>query len=204
MNVRNLTAQLLVLGLLHLSLLNGVSKLQAAPSPDLKQRVEQFGVGTELKLKLQNGEKLRGSVTNIGEDSFTIASTRNGAAREVAFSELKNANYPKRGYKTQSTPDPLAAKRTVVQLGVGEHIMVMVSPTQKVRGQIREIQDDHFVVQPDGRAETLRVPYGSVWKVNKNISVGATIAIVVGIAAVVVLILVLSGEDEIDVLPDNR
>jgi len=91
-----------------------------------------------------------------------------------------------------------------VQLGVGQHIMVKVSPTQKVRGHIREIHDDHFVIQPDGEPSTLRVPYNSIWKVNKNISFGATVAIVVGIAAAVVLILVLSGEDEIDVLPDGN
>jgi hypothetical protein len=60
MNVQKLTAQMTILGLLHLSLA-GVGK--AAPrQTDLKQRVEQFGVGTELKVKLKNGEKLRGSV----------------------------------------------------------------------------------------------------------------------------------------------
>jgi hypothetical protein len=80
--------------------------------------------------------------------------------------------------------------------------MVKVSPTQKVRGHIREIHDDHFVVAPDGKTETVQVPYNSVWKVNKNLSFGATVAIVVGIAAAVVLILVLSGEEDVDVLPN--
>lgn len=202
MNVRKLTAQVLALGLFHLSLISGVDKLQAAPPPDLKQRVEQFGVGTELKLKLQNGEKLRGSVETIAQDSFTVVSKEDGATRQVAFHDLEKVSYPKRGYKTDDTPDPAAAKRMVVQLGVGQHIMVKVSPTQKVRGHIREIHDDHFVIQPDGQISTMQVPYSSIWKVNKNISFGATIAIVVGIAAAVVLILVLSGEDEIDVLPN--
>lgn len=202
MNVRKLTAQVLALGLFHLSFVSGAGRLQAAPPPDLKQRVEQFGVGTELKLKLQNGTKLRGSVEAIAEDSFTVVSKEDGATRQVAFNDLKNVSYPKRGYKTEDTPDPVAAKRMVVQLGVGQHIMVKVSPTQKVRGHIREIHDNHFVIQPDGETATLQVPYSSIWKVNKNISFGATIAIVVGIAAAVVLILVLSGEDEIDVLPN--
>jgi hypothetical protein len=80
--------------------------------------------------------------------------------------------------------------------------MVKVSPTQKVRGHIREIQENYFVIQPDGQTETIDVPYSSVWKINKNLSFGATVAIVVGIAAAVVLILVLSGEDEVDVLPN--
>lgn len=203
MNLRSFTAQILALGLLHISLASGGAKLRAASSPAaLKQRVEQFGVGTELKVKLAGGDNLRGQVESIGEDSFLLAAKDGGAPREIAYSELKDLNYPKRGYKTDSAPDPAAAKRMVVQLGVGEHIMVKVSPTEKVRGHIREIHDSHFVIQPDGEAQTREVPYSSIWKVNKNMSFGATMAIVVGIAAAVVLILVLSGEDEIDVLPN--
>ena len=203
MNLRSCVAQILALGLLHLSLASGGPRLQAAsPGTAHKQRVEQFGVGTELKVKLVGGDKLRGRVESIGDDSFLLVSNHGGAPREIAYSDLKNLNYPKRGYKTDSTPDPVVAKRMVVQLGVGEHIMVKVSPTEKVRGHIREIHDNHFVIQPDGQSQGREVPYDSIHKVNKNLSFGATIAIVVGIAAAVVLILVLSDEDEVDVLPD--
>jgi ribosome maturation factor RimP len=187
-------------GLFHFSLIGGGS-LQAAPNQaDLKQRVQQFGVGTELKLKLDTGEKLRGSVESIGNDSFVIAAKTAGDRREIAFHDLSGVRYPKRGYKTDGEPDPVAAKRMVVQLGVGQHIMVKVSPTEKVRGHIQSIHDDHFVIQPDGQTATLDVPYSSIWKVNKNLSFGATVAIVVGIAAAVVLILVLSGNEEVDII----
>lgn len=196
MNAQTLMAQILTLGLLHLSLVSGMGKVQAAtPQTALKQRVEQFGAGAELKLKLKSGEKLRGSVESIRDDSFIFAPKDDRASREIAFSDLKNVSYPKRGYKAEDTPDPVAAKRMVVQLGVGEHIMVKVSPTEKVRGRILEVHDDHFVIQPDGQTATLKVPYDSIWKVNKNLSFGATIAILVGIAAVVVLVLVLSGHE---------
>jgi ribosome maturation factor RimP len=192
--------------MIHLSLVSAAPNLRAAstqPTQDeFRQRVEQFGIGTELKLKLQNGEKLRGAVESIGTDSFVLVPKDEAAPREVAFHDLKSLRYPSRGYEAQAAPDPLSARRMVVQLGVGEHIMVKLGPEQKVRGHIREIHDDHFVVLPDGQSNTIRVPYDSVWKVNKNLSFGATIAIVVGIAAAVVLILVLSGEDEIDVLPN--
>jgi ribosome maturation factor RimP len=203
MNLRTFTAQLLALGLVHLSLMSGGAKLHAAsPHTDFKQRVEQFGVGTELKIKLAGGDNVRGQVESIGDDSFLLLPKDEGAPREIAFNDLKKVRYPKRGYKAEAAPDGAAAKRMVVQLGVGEHIMVKVSPTEKVRGHIRAIQDDHFLIQPDGQTDTMAVPYDSIWKVNKNISFGATVAIVVGIAAAVVLILVLSGKDDVDVLPD--
>jgi ribosome maturation factor RimP len=203
MNLRTFAAQALILGLLHFSLGSGGMNLRAAPpATELKQRIEQFGVGTELKLKLNGGDNIRGRVESIGNDSFLLAPNNEGGPREIAYNQLQNVRYPKRGYKAEDAPDAAAAKRMVVQLGVGEHIMVKVSPAQKVRGHIREIHDDHFVVAPDGQKETLQVPYSSVWKVNKNLSFGATVAIVVGIAAAVVLILVLSGEEDVDVLPN--
>jgi hypothetical protein len=203
MNLRRFTIQILILALVHSPFLNGASKLDVGDGqPALRQRIEQFGVGTELKVKLADGTKLRGLVEEIGKDSFLLVAKDDGASREIAYNELDKLSYPKRGYKAEGTPDAAAAKRMVVQLGVGEHIMVKVGPTQKVRGHIREINDAYFVVQPDGQTQTLQVPYNNIWKINKNLSFGATIAIVVGIAAAVILILVLSGEEEVDVLPN--
>jgi ribosome maturation factor RimP len=200
MNVRKLTAQLLSAGLVGFSWISLGSTLEAASPPGLKQRVEQFGVGTELKIKLRSGEQVRGAIETIGDDHFTVATRDDGVRKEIAFEDLRQVRYPKRGYKAEGTPDAALAKRMVVQLGVGQHIMVKVSPTQKVRGHIREIHDDYFVIQPDEETGTMRVPYGSIWKVNKNLSFGATVAIVVGIAAAAILILVLSGNEEVDVI----
>jgi len=203
MHLRTFTIQILILALVHPSFLNGASKPHVGDGqPSLRQRIEQFGVGTELKVKLADGTKLRGLVERIGKEGFSLAAKEDGASRQIAYHELDKLSYPKRGYKAEGTPDAAAAKRMVVQLGVGEHIMVKVGPTQKVRGHIREVNNDYFVVQPDGQAQTLQFPYNNILKVNKNLSFGATIAIVVGIAAAVLVILVLSGEEDVDLLPD--
>jgi len=201
LNLRKLTANAMVAALLHLGLISSGVQLQAKEStnPDiLKQRVEQFGVGTELKLKLANGQNIRGSVESVGDESLVVALKDNGVSREIAYDELRKVNYPKRGYKAEGHPDPAAAKRMVVQLGAGEHIMVQTGPDTKLRGHIREIYDDHFVILPDNQNAAVQVPYNSILKVNKNMSFGATVAVLVGIAAAVVLILVLTdNEDEI-------
>lgn len=200
-NLRKLTANAVVAALFHLGLVTSGVRLQAKelPNPDvLKQRVEQFGVGTELKVKLSNGQSVRGSVESVGDESFVVALKDNGGSREVSYDELRKVNYPRRGYKAEGHPDPVAAKRMVVQLGVGEHIMVQTGPDTKLRGHIREIHDDHFVILPDQQNAGVQVPYQSILKVNKNLSLGGTIAVLVGIAAVVVVILILTNnEDEI-------
>jgi ribosome maturation factor RimP len=194
MNLRTLTACTLTLTLFHLSL--------PAKTMDVKQRVELFGVGTDLKVKLKDGEKLRGSIESIRDSSVVMALQGDGAKREIGFDALETVSYPSRGYKANGTPDAAAARRMVVQLGVGEHIMVQVSPKEKIRGHIAAIHHDHFVIAPDGKTTPVTVDYSTIHKVNKNLSFGATIAILVGIAAAVVLILVLSGEEDVDVLPN--
>jgi hypothetical protein len=101
MNIRQLIAQLMVLGIFHLTVVSDSGLLQASTSqPDIKRRVQQFGVGTELKLKLRSGEKIRGSVDSITEDGFTLTSKKDASPRQIAFNDLENATYPKRGYKT--------------------------------------------------------------------------------------------------------
>jgi hypothetical protein len=71
MNVRTFMIQILILTLVHSGLLDGESKPHVGDSQfPLRQRIEQFGVGTELKVKLADGTKLRGLVERIGEESF--------------------------------------------------------------------------------------------------------------------------------------
>ena len=201
MSVGAFTARLLVLSMVQFSLSNGPILRASTQQPDLKQRLELFGVGAELKVKLANGDQMRGSVERLGDDRFLLLSEKGGAPREIAYTELANVNYPHRGYKVEGVQDPIAAKRMIVQLGVGEHIMVK-TPTDKTHGHIRQINGDHFLVQADGETTTRQIAYSEIQKVHENLSFGATIAIVVGIAAAVVLILVLSGEEDVDVLPN--
>lgn len=167
-----------------------------------EKRIHQFGEGAELKLTLADGHKMRGHIESLGQESFRFADRSSGETKEIAYSDVDKVRYPHRSYTAVDETDPVAARAMVLTLGVGEHIMVKVGENKKLHGNILEISEDDFVIQPDNQVDPVRVPYTSVRKVHKNLSFGATLAIVVGIAAAVVLILVLTGEDEIDVLPN--
>jgi preprotein translocase subunit YajC len=88
----------------------------------------------------------------------------------------------------------------VLTLGVGQHIMVKTGE-KKLHGYIVKTDEHSFLIRPDLETDTVDIPYASIRKVHKNLSFGATVAILAGIAAAVVLILVLSGEDEADIVP---
>ena len=105
MNVRTFTIQILILALVDSGLLNGATKPHVGDSQfPLRQRIEQFGVGTELKVKLADGTKLRGWVERIGEESFFLAVRSDAPSREITYNELDKLSYPKRGYKVEDNP----------------------------------------------------------------------------------------------------
>ena len=52
--------------------------------------VQRLGVGTKTRaeVRLQDGTKLRGSVSAAGEDTFTITDSKTGQSRTVAYADV--------------------------------------------------------------------------------------------------------------------
>ncbi|HEX5734576.1 MAG TPA: hypothetical protein VF131_17205 [Blastocatellia bacterium] len=83
-------------------------------------------------------------------------------------------------------------KSGILKLGVGEQARVTVKMNNKtkVAGYISEIQNDHFVVKDANSSSTTTIAYASVAQVKgNNLSTGAKIAIWVGVAVAVAIIL---------------
>lgn len=57
----------------------------------VKTEIVKLGVGTDarIKIKLKDGTKLKGYVSEIKEDSFTVIETKNGNATTVLYSQAK-------------------------------------------------------------------------------------------------------------------
>ena len=83
-------------------------------------------------------------------------------------------------------------KSGILKLGVGQQARVNVKMNNKtkVAGYISEIQNDHFVVTDMNSSATTTIAYASVAQVKgNNLSTGAKIAIWVGVAVAVAIIL---------------
>ena len=65
-------------------------------------------------------------------------------------------------YRSTGAADPDEARRVVMYLGVGKHVMVKLSSGETVRGQIRGIADDHFVLRLEGSAAPADITYDDV------------------------------------------
>ena len=184
---RNATATVLVVSLLHLSLSGSLeARTPKIPAP-IKEQVDQFGVGAKVGVKLAGGEKLRGSIDAIEGQGFLLSSQRENGPRRIPYDEVAELKLAKRVYRASDQPDVVEAKRVVVALGVGKHAVVKVTGGKKLHGHIQAIEGDHFTLQPDNQPSPVQIAYSDVWYVEKNLSAGATIVLVILIGAAVLV-----------------
>ena len=192
-NWRKVTTIGLVACLLALPLGEWGASLQgkAPPNPTLmKHQVDQLGVGAKVKVKLEGGKKLEGYIETIDDEGFLLNSNREASPRRIAYDQVARLKFAKRSYRASGQPDPVEARRTVIALGVGQHVMVKVAGGKKLRGHIEAIEEDHFILLRDHESTRVAIPYAEVQQVGKNLSKGVKIAIVVGGVAVLVVAII--------------
>ena len=80
-----------------------------------------------------------------------------------------------RGYTAQEHPDPQDARRVVLALGVGQHIVVNPKGARAVHGNIHSIDSEQFTLIPDHAAGPVTIAYNEIRHVEKNLSLGGTI-----------------------------
>ncbi|HEX8146769.1 MAG TPA: hypothetical protein VF591_06290 [Pyrinomonadaceae bacterium] len=85
-----------------------------------RAEVQKLGAGTQRRaeVKLQDGTKLKGSVSAAGEDTFTITDSKTGAARTVAYADVASVKKPGGGLSTRSWVIIGAAAVAAVVVGV--------------------------------------------------------------------------------------
>jgi len=184
----------LVTSLVLLPLGDVAASLNAATPPNpavAKQQVDQFGVGAKVKIQLADGKKLKGSISAIEDEGFLLASKADGSPQRVAYDQVAQLKLAKLTYKAAGQPDPAEARRVVLGLGVGKHIMVKTAAGKEYHGLIVSIEEGSFAVTPDKLAAPVQIAYSDVLQLGPNLSTGAKIAIAVGVAVGVTVTIVI-------------
>jgi ribosome maturation factor RimP len=176
--------------------LGDMAAFGATASPDraaVKQQIDQFGIGANVKLQLADGKKLKGSISAIEDEAFLVASGREGSPRRVAYDQVAQLKLAKLTYKAAGQPDPAEARRVVLGLGVGRHIMVETAAGKEYHGLIVAIEEGGFAVMPDKQATPVQIAYTDIMQLGPNLSTGAKVVIIVAIAAAIFLALAAYG-----------
>ena len=165
---------------------------EVPPNPTLtKQQVDRWGVGAEVKVMLAGGKNLRGAISGIEDDSFLLVKGQKASPKRVGYAEVAELKLAKNLYRATGQPDPLAALRAVEALGVGRHAVVKTAAGQEYHGNVQAIDRDQFMLLPDHQSQPVQIAYNDVLQVGPNLSKGAKIGIIVGVAVAVVLVVVL-------------
>ena len=154
----------------------------------VREQVEELGPGAPVKLKLDRGQKVSGVIGAFQEDGFTLAPKNGGASQEIAYKDVRQLKLSSRRYTAHQDVDAAEARRVVEALGVGKHIMVNPTGAHAIHGNIQSIEADHFTVLPDRSTVPVTIAYADIHHVEKNLTLGATIVLVVLIVTAAIVI----------------
>lgn len=188
----NIYSRLMTRGLVFCMLLLPFGDLQSslgAATPfgpsSVKQQVEQFGVGANVKLKLAGGEMLRGSIQAIEGGSLLLTSGGASTPRRISFDQIAQVRLAKITYKASGQPDYLEVRRVVTALGAGKHVVVRTTHGNEYHGNIQAIDQDHLTMLPDLQSAPVQIGYGEVSAIGPNLSKASKVAILIAVALVV-------------------
>lgn len=153
----------------------------------LKQKLELFGIGANVKVKLSGGERMAGSISTLDDSGFTVASEAGVLSRPIRYDETSELTLVSKKHYRSETPDAAEVRRVIAALGIGKHVMVRTD-TMKFHGQIRAIEPDHFIILPDDAQAPIAIAYQDVHQVGKNLGFLSAIGLVVVVIVVLVVI----------------
>jgi hypothetical protein len=64
------------------------SQISAASPDKTRTEVHRLGFGKRVKLRLQNGTKVRGRITGLADDQFVVTDSETGLAMKVAYVDV--------------------------------------------------------------------------------------------------------------------
>ncbi len=82
--------------------------------------VQKLGAGPQrrVEVKLQDGTRLRGSISAAGEDTFTLTDAKTGAPRTLAYADVARVKEPGGGLSARTWVIIGAAAAAAVIVGV--------------------------------------------------------------------------------------
>lgn len=172
----------MVVGMLHLTTADVARAGEpiALPNPTaVKQRVDLFGVGAKVKVRLVGGQKLAGSIRDIENTSFVMASSK-ASPTPVAYEQVAQLEYARSTYNNKShSVNAEEVRRVAVGLGMGRHIIVKTMAGKEYHGNIQAIGLESFTILPDQQTMSLQVGYNETTQIGPNLSKRAKIILIV-------------------------
>jgi hypothetical protein len=166
---------------------SGADVRQADGTALLKEKVELFGVGANVKVKLADGQKVKGPIASIVDRGFTLAPEPGRLGSPINYDQVSELTLVSKKYRASGSPDASEARRVIAALGTGNHVVVRTSDL-KIHGQIMAVEQDRFVILPDDQPKPVEIAYQDVQQVGKNLGILSMIGLVTVVIIVIVVV----------------
>jgi hypothetical protein len=121
-----------------------------------KQKIEAFGPGTQLRIELENGKKLRGTINSLDDAGFDLT---NG--KRVVFDGIKEIRVTRVTYPDGASRI-MRVHTSVRALGGHRDIKLRLVSGKTITARICATREDAFDVLTGRNAETVTIPYDDV------------------------------------------
>jgi hypothetical protein len=71
---------------------------------EARAKVQKLGLGRDarVEVRLRDSSKLKGYISEAGQDSFTVTDSKTGAAQSVAYTDVTQVKKPGSGFSTRA------------------------------------------------------------------------------------------------------
>lgn len=171
----------------------GMAELERQAQPGIRELVEVFGTGSELKLSCADGRRLRGRVTEIRSEGIEfLVRGRSEAPVTLQYDDILALTLARRVYRSDDGRDTLLARRVATALGRGHHVLARVQSGRTYRGHINAVRPDGLTLVLDRSDRAVSISYGEIDHLEENLSRAAKIGIIAAVAGGVVGIVLLA------------
>lgn len=162
---RELVAIVVVACLINVGFPQQAQAMAAAERDEgIRQKVEQLGVGAEVRVKLRNQEKqvFRGTIRSIDEFTFQFQPAGAGDRRTIRYADVTLLEFTKEKYRAVGSPDPVAARRVAVELGVGRKVRLTTQDRKSLVGRIARLELEQLSLDTGDGSPI--IAYSQMWE----------------------------------------
>jgi TRAP-type uncharacterized transport system fused permease subunit len=198
---RQFIAVAIAIAMLHLGVADMVRSAESTTvvtATAVKQKVEWFGAGAKVKVRLASGKTVNGSILAVENDAFSVGMP-GSSGTSVAYEQVTELKLAKNTYKSKGKVDQDEVRRVVVELGVGKHVMAKRVTGEESHGNILTIDNEGFKMLPDRQSSAVEILYSETVQLGPNLSKGSKILIGVLVACAVVItvgVIVVASRDD--------
>jgi small nuclear ribonucleoprotein (snRNP)-like protein len=149
-----------------------------------RQKVEQLGVGAEVRVTLNDKQQtLRGTIESFDDSSFGLRARGAGEKQTVRYVNVTLLEFTKTAYRAKgsNSSEPVTARRVAVELGIGSRVQVQTQDGKTFVGMVAKLDEEQLYLNLSASGP-MNVSYATIRELKPK---GLSAAKKVGIAAIV-------------------